>query len=53
MGRSIAEAKHAARCPLLESRGRRAPDQRAVVEEALAAHLLALPSIGRAGRVVA
>lgn len=53
MGRSIAEAKHAARRPLLESRRRRTPEQRAVVEEALAAHLLALPSIARSGRVAA
>lgn len=53
MSRSIAEAKRAARRPLLASRARRSPAQRAVVDEALAAHLLALPSIARAARVAA
>lgn len=53
MGTTVVEAKHAARRPLLASRRRRTADERAAVEEALAAHLMALPSMARARRVAA
>lgn len=48
-----AEAKRGVRVPILEARRRRGPEARDAVEQAIAAHLLALPSIVRARRVAA
>jgi 5-formyltetrahydrofolate cyclo-ligase len=53
MTRSDAVRKDAVRAPLLQARRRRDDASRATVAEALAAHLLALPSVARASRVAA
>ncbi|ALX05445.1 5-formyltetrahydrofolate cyclo-ligase [Aeromicrobium erythreum] len=50
---AAAEEKRAVRPRLLEARRRRDLEQRRAVDDAVAAHLLALPSVARARRVAA
>ncbi len=50
---AAAEQKRSVRPGLLEARRRRSPERRRAVDDAVAAHLLALPSVVRAHRVAA